>query len=89
MSDETMHDSLRLAATNAGIVKGIIVSETAAGPTKFLEQIVILYFEKRYPKENSVIHLKSNIPPSGFGPGALLVREASTTGHRHPTDGYV
>jgi len=28
MSDETMHDSLRLAATNAGIAKGTIVSET-------------------------------------------------------------
>jgi len=28
MADETMHDSLRLAATNTGIAKGTIVSET-------------------------------------------------------------
>jgi len=35
----------------------------ARGPRypKFLEHIVILYFEKQYPKENSVIRLKSNI----------------------------
>jgi len=28
MPDETVHDSLRLAATNTGIAKGTIVSET-------------------------------------------------------------
>jgi len=32
-----------------------------AMPSKFLEHIVILCFERRYPKQNSVISLKSNI----------------------------
>jgi len=30
-------------------------------PPKLLKHIVILYFERRYPKQNSVIRLKSNI----------------------------
>jgi len=30
-------------------------------PSEFLEHIVILCFERRYPKQNSVIRLKSNI----------------------------
>jgi len=37
--------------------------------SKFLENIVILCFERRFPKQNSVIHLKSNIlaPPIFLG----------------------
>ena len=37
-------------------------------PPKFLENIVILCFEKRFSKQNSVIHLKSSIlaPPKFF-----------------------
>jgi len=36
-------------------------------PPKFLENIVILCFERRFSKQNSVIHLKSNIlTPSQF-----------------------
>jgi len=37
-------------------------------PPKFLEDIVILCFERRFSKQNSVIHLKSNIfaPPKFF-----------------------
>ena len=31
---------------------------------KFLEHIVILCLERRYPKQNSVIRLKSNILPN-------------------------
>jgi len=30
-------------------------------PHKYLERIVILCFERRYPQQNSVIRLKSNI----------------------------
>jgi len=35
-------------------------------PQKCLENIVILWFEKRFSKQNSVIRLKSNIPPQFF-----------------------
>ena len=39
-------------------------------PTKFLENIVILCFERRFSKQNSVIRLESNILPipKFFGP---------------------
>jgi len=50
-------------------------------PTKFLEHIVILYFETQHPKQNSVIRLKRNIldppifwPPPHFGLYTLLGR---------------
>ena len=37
---------------------------------KFLEHIVILFFERRYPKQNSVIRLKSKIfAPQKFWAG--------------------
>jgi len=69
MADETMHDSLRITATNTGITKGTSVRDIGAArrayraipPLKFLEHIVLLCFERRFPKENSVIRLKSNI----------------------------
>jgi len=35
-------------------------------PPKFLEHIVILCFERRYHKQNSVLRLNSNILPSRF-----------------------
>ena len=35
----------------------------AIPPPKFLENIVIFCFEKRFSKQNSVIRLKSNISP--------------------------
>jgi len=42
-------------------------------PSKFSAHIVILCFEKRYPKQNSVIRLKSNIlTPQIFGLATLL-----------------
>ena len=37
-----------------------------AMPPKFSEHIVILRFERRYPKQISVIRLKSNISPQNF-----------------------
>jgi len=38
-------------------------------PPKFLENIVILFFERRFSKQNSVIHLQSNIlAPPNFWP---------------------
>ena len=36
-------------------------------PAKFLEHVVVLCFERRYPKRNSVIRLKSNSLPPIFG----------------------
>ena len=33
-------------------------------PPKFLEHIIILWLERRFPKQNSVIRLKSNILPT-------------------------
>ena len=43
----------------------------AMTPPKFLENIVILCFERRFSKENSAIRLKSNIfaPPTNFWAG--------------------
>jgi len=45
-----------------------------AMPPKFLEKIVILCFERRFSKQNSVIRLKSNILPSQiFGLATPLI----------------
>jgi len=58
-------------------------------PPKFLENIFILCFEKRFSKQNSVIRLKSNIlfPPI-FGPQifglATPLTESSIQGRIHP-----
>jgi len=43
-------------------------------PPKFLENIVILCFERRFTKQNSVIRLKSSIfgPPKFFGPSQIF-----------------
>jgi len=43
-------------------------------PPKFLENIVILCFERRFSKQNSVIRLKSSILPSPklFGPSQIF-----------------
>jgi len=45
-----------------GVARGV----NGAMPHKFLEHIVILYFERRFSKQNSVIRLKSNIWPPPF-----------------------
>jgi len=48
-------------------------------PLKFLENKVILCFEKRFSKQNSVIRLKSNIPPqfwAGYTTDAHLLFRA-------------
>jgi len=44
------------------------------GPPKCLENMVILCFERRFPKQNSVIHLKSSILAQKkiFGPLKFL-----------------
>jgi len=48
---------------------------------KFLEHIAILRFERRYPKANSVIRLKSNIfPPKIFYLDALLAEKLPLQG---------
>jgi len=50
------------------LVMPVGVDRGAKGPSppKFLEHIVILYFERRFSKQNSVIRLKSDIlaPPN-------------------------
>jgi len=51
-------------------------------PLKFLENIVIFCFEKRFSKQNSAIRIKSNIlPPNFFAPPKLL-------GWPNPLDGH-
>jgi len=54
-----------------GLARG---GERGHGPPKCLENIVILCFERRFPKQNSVIHLKSSIlaPKKIFGPLKFL-----------------
>jgi len=50
--------------TDQVLVEAIGIVRKAQGAmhlTKFLAYIVILCFERRYPKQNSVIRLKSNI----------------------------
>jgi len=55
---------------STGVARG--VSE-AMPPTKFLENIVILCFERRFFKQNSVIRLKSSIlAPPNFAPPKFL-----------------
>jgi len=48
-------------------------------PPKFLENIVILYFEKRFSKQNGVIRLKSNVLPTAKCLGWL--RHCISTDH--------
>ena len=53
------------------------VARGAMGPLKSFENIVILCFERRFSKQNSVIRLKSNILPppniwSGYGTVTIL-----------------
>jgi len=65
-------------ATNIAVLIVVIVAAIigvargakGAMPPKCLENIVILCFERRFSKQNSVIHLKSNIlpPPEFFWP---------------------
>ena len=72
----------------------------ALAPLKFLENIVILCFERRFSKQNSVIRLKSNISPppiSGLAmplwksaqylppnPAALTETHQEVLTHRYP-----
>jgi len=50
--------------TTIGVAKG---GPKGHGPPKCLENIVILCFERRFSKQNSVIRLKTNIfPPPKF-----------------------
>jgi len=54
-----------------GVAKG---GKGAMAPPKFLENIVILWFERPFSTQNSVIRLKSNIvPPPNFGLATPLV----------------
>jgi len=46
-----------------GVAKG---GDKGATPPQFLENIVILCFERRFSKRNNVIRLKSNISPPQF-----------------------
>jgi len=66
-------------AVSIGVAKG---GKGAMAPPKFLENIVILWFERPFSTQNSVIRLKSNIPPpklwAGYATGRLLrVAESS------------
>jgi len=47
---------------------------------KFLEYLVILYFERQYPKQNTVACLNKNFNPSHtFGPDMPLCQAVFTT----------
>ena len=47
------------------------------GPPKFLENIVILCFERRFSKQNSVIRLNQTFcPPPNFWAGYASVRDS-------------
>jgi len=52
-------------------------------PPKFLENIVILFFERRFSKQNSLIRLKSNIlpPPIFFAPPKIFGLATSLLWH--------
>jgi len=53
-----------------GVARG---GQSGHGPPKFLENLVILCFERGFSKQNSVIRLKSNIlAPQSFGLAAPL-----------------
>jgi len=45
-------------------------------PSTFVSYLVILFFERRYPKQNTVAHLKANIFPAKKTVGFL--RHCST-----------
>jgi len=56
---------------------------------KFLENIVILCLERCYPKQNSVIHLKSNIlSPQNFWAGYASERKGNMK-HKRIVTNYV
>jgi len=57
---------MRKVSRVAGIARG---GKGAMPPQKFLENVAILCFERRFSKQNSVIRLKSNIlaPPKFLG----------------------
>jgi len=56
---------IRNKCTTIGVARGA----KGAMPPTFLENIVILCFEKRFSKKNSVIRLKSNnLAPPNFLP---------------------
>jgi len=57
-------DSVKLTTVATVPITAIDLARGAYGaipPSKFLENIVILCFERRYGKQNNIIHLKSNI----------------------------
>jgi len=60
MSDARIRESCQVGLYNEGIdvARG---SRGAWPPKKILEHIIILWLEMRYPKQNSIIRLKSNI----------------------------
>jgi len=56
----------------------------AMHPPKFLEDILILCFERQYPKQNSVIPLNSNIcpPPTFLAPKNFWAGYATAYTHQ-------
>jgi len=62
---------LEVNLKNIGVARG---SKGAIPPSKFLENTVILCFERRFSKQNRVIRLKSN---THFGPPNFLAGYAT------------
>jgi len=46
-----------------GVARG---GQRGHGPSKFLENTVILFFERRFSEQNILIRIKSNISPPKF-----------------------
>jgi len=74
----------KAGVANIGVARG---GKGAMFPPKFLENKVILCFERRFFKQNSVIRLKSNIlpPPPNFGLATPLLANLRPAGHMRPS----
>ena len=76
LRQEQRGSGLKRVRTGVGRFRSIGATRGAIGampPKKFLEHIVILCFERRFFKQNSVIRIISNIPPPKyFGPSQIF-----------------
>jgi len=69
-ASESSNECIRQAPTAAFAHRRSQGGAKGAIPSPFLENVVILCFERRFSKQNSVIRLKSNtLPPTNFWAG--------------------
>jgi len=67
---QSLKHNRKLRDVNIGVARG---GQRGYSPPKFLENTAIVFFERRFSKQNSVIRLKSSIlhPPNFFGPSQI------------------